>query len=94
MTTETTPSEPTGIKHTKFGSYDPNWKSPWEKNVDAKIEEMDLAGCVKRFFEILDIKETSDNGREFSPNYISSCRALDGAELSKLITKMKRLSNG
>ena len=91
-TTKNTPSDETGIKHTKFGPLDTNWKSPWEIEVDAKIAELGLAGCVKRFFELLDIEEESDRGRRFHPNYISSCRALDGAELGKLIEKMKRLT--
>lgn len=93
MTLENTPSVQIGIKHTKFGSYDPKWKSDWEIAVDTKIEDFDLVGCVKRFFELLDKVETSDEGREFRPNYISSCRCLDGAELGKLIEKMKRLTN-
>lgn len=80
------------IKQTRFGSYDTEWKSPWEIKVREEVEKYDLADCTREFFRILDIKEVSDEGREFSPNYISSCRALDGAKLGMLITKMKKLA--
>jgi hypothetical protein len=58
------------------------WKAPDE-----------LKDCVKLFFEILDIKETSDEGRVFKPNYISSCRVWDTHRMNRLILKMKELSN-
>ena len=47
---------------------------------------------VKRFFEILDIKEESDSGREFSPVYIVSLRVLLTQELGQLLNEMKVLS--
>lgn len=65
------------------------YMSPWEKTMHDRIDEMSLAEKVKRFFEILDVKEISDNDREFSPVYISCCRCLTGAELSYMFKKMK-----
>lgn len=58
-----------------------------------------LQDAVKRFFEILDIKEVSSNDIEFSPNKmniesrkIDSCRVYDSAELSSVLEQMKVLS--
>lgn len=54
--------------------------------------EEELAIRVRRFFEILDIKEESVAGNLFAPVYISSCRVLLTQELGKLLTEMKELS--
>lgn len=58
-----------------------------------------LQDAVKRFFEILDIKEVSDNDVEFHPNrmdlesgVINSCRVYNSAELSSVLDQMKVLS--
>jgi hypothetical protein len=51
-----------------------------------------LEDCVKLFIEILEIRETSDSGTEFSPNQISSCRVWDTHRMHKLIDKMKDLT--
>lgn len=58
-----------------------------------------LQDAVRRFFEILDIKEESSNGVEFHPNkmdfknrVISSCRVYNSAELGDLFKQMKVLS--
>ena len=51
----------------------------------------ELKQLVRDFFSILDIKEESDEGRLFRPNYISSCRAMDGAKLDTILTRMKEL---
>ena len=53
----------------------------------------ELRTLTKRFFEILDAKEESDSGKEFSPVFISCCRALLGEELKKILPRMKELSN-
>lgn len=52
-----------------------------------------LKALVKRFFQILDTKEESDSGREFSPVYISCCRVVLGQELNEILEKMKKLAN-
>lgn len=64
-------------------------------------EYTELAPAVKRFFEILDSREESDSGREFSPvkmDYkdlvISSVRVYKSAELESLLPQMKRLAGG
>jgi hypothetical protein len=58
-----------------------------------------LQDAVKRFFEILDIKEESSNGHKFHPNkmnfedrVIDSCRVYNSAELVDLFKQMKALS--
>lgn len=53
----------------------------------------ELKTLTKRFFQILDTKEESDSGREFSPVYIVSCRVLLGRELNEILSKMKELTN-
>jgi len=53
------------------------------------MENEELKQLVREFFRIMDIVEESDEGKVFRPNYISSCRALDGAKLSDVLTKMK-----
>lgn len=50
-----------------------------------------LSTLVRRLFNLLDIEEESDSGRTFRPNYISSCRVQDTAEMEVLIERMKAL---
>jgi len=60
-----------------------------------------LEDAVRRFFEILDIKEYSGmSDREFHPNKmdfengkVSSVRVYNAAELEHVFREMKRLSN-
>lgn len=59
-----------------------------------------LASAVKRFFEILDYKEVSNNDVEFNPvrmdtedRKIDSCRVMLTAELEDLLPQMKRMAN-
>lgn len=44
---------------------------------------------LKKLFYYLDITEESDSGRPFRPNVISSCRAMDGAELNEILNQLK-----
>jgi len=53
------------------------------------MSEQKLAQLVLDFFKILDTKEVTDDGREFSPNYISSCRVMDGEKLGRILEEMK-----
>jgi len=53
--------------------------------------ENDLKQLVRDFFDILDVKEESDEGRVFCPTYISSCRAVDGAKLNEILSRMKEI---
>lgn len=64
----------------------------WKK-LEHWDDETDLKKCVRRFFEILDTKETNDDGdRDFHPIYISSCRVTSTHELNHLLKKIKELA--
>jgi hypothetical protein len=65
-------------------------KERWEKWQPPEL----LPDCVKLLFEILDAVETSDEGRDFRPTHITSCRVWDTHRLNKLLPKMKELANG
>jgi len=55
--------------------------------------DSDLKRHVRRFFEILETRETNDDGdREFHPVVISSVRVMMTEELKHLLPEMKRLS--
>ena len=45
------------------------------------------------FIALIDIIEESDSGHEFRPNRISSCRAMDGDRIEKILQDAKRLIN-
>lgn len=53
----------------------------------------ELISVVREFISLLDKVEISDEEREFRPNYIGSCRVLDGQRLGKLLIQMKELTN-
>lgn len=44
---------------------------------------------LKRFFQILDITEESDNGNVFHPVHISCCRVMLGVELEAILKRLK-----
>jgi hypothetical protein len=52
-----------------------------------------LTNLWHQLFFLLDITEESDNGTEFRPNYISSCRAVDGERIQKILEEAKQLIN-
>lgn len=60
---------------------------PWEFP-----KHPDLTSAVKRFFEILDTTEISNNGVRFHPVQISSVRVFKTAELANLLPQMKRFA--
>lgn len=45
---------------------------------------------VHAFIDLLETKEVSDSGREFYPNYISSCRAHDASKMIQLVEEIKQ----
>lgn len=45
---------------------------------------------LKEMFEILDVVEVSDEGREFRPNKFVSCRAMDGERLGQILDELKK----
>jgi hypothetical protein len=52
-----------------------------------------LTSLWHQLFFLLDITEESDSGNEFRPNYISSCRAVDGDRIQKILEEAKQLIN-
>lgn len=50
----------------------------------------DLASAVRRFFEILETTEESNNGVRFHPVQISSVRIFKTAEIESLIPQIKK----
>jgi len=55
---------------------------------DAKLRK-----AVKEFIDLMGRVEESDSGKEFRPNQISSCRALEGERLQALMDEMGKLVN-
>lgn len=58
----------------------------WVKWKDVK----EVLENLKILFDTLDKEETTDEGRKFKPNYISSCRALDTAVLNTCLDNLKK----
>jgi len=52
-----------------------------------------LTNLWHQLFFLLDITEESDSGTEFRPNRISSCRAVDGDRIEKILTEAKQIIN-
>lgn len=50
-----------------------------------------LEQAVRDFFSYMEIVEVSDGGREFRPNTISSCRAMDMVAIDVALTQMRKL---
>lgn len=60
---------------------------------DPRPAPCSLGDVVQEFLSIMQIEEVSDNGRTFRPNGISTCRAMDGVKLAKLLREMERLTD-
>jgi len=73
-----------------FNKFSAGWQA-----CEAHNEELlRLKELVKTFFEdYLDYTEETDNGVEFHPIQISSCRALKSMELRELLKDMKEIVN-
>jgi hypothetical protein len=54
-------------------------------------EYNELYNACKILINNLEKREESDSGTEFSPNYISSCRALDGIEICNAMKVIKKV---
>lgn len=67
--------------------WNPNIGGDWVKYED--VEE--VLENLKVLFGTLDKEETTDEGRVFRPNFISSCRALDTAVLSTCLDNLKKV---
>lgn len=44
----------------------------------------------REFLKLLNQTEVSDSDRVFRPNYISSCRVLDGKRLGEILNELER----
>lgn len=68
-------------------------KEIWDKMVADAASPDDLAENVRRFFAILDVKESSDSSDTlFSPVQISSVRVMYTAKLNEILKAMKQQS--
>jgi hypothetical protein len=56
-------------------------------------QDVALTSLWHQLFFLLDITEESDSGNTFRPNYISSCRAVDGERIQKILEEAKQLIN-
>lgn len=63
----------------------------WNKMV-AEAAADNLEDNVRRFFAILDTVESTDEGRDFKPVFISSCRVQESAKLKEILNAMKQQS--
>lgn len=57
------------------------------------IENATDKQLMKRFVELLEREEESDEGRLFKPTQIVSCRAMDGHELNQIVHQFKLRGN-
>ena len=48
---------------------------------------------LREFFRLMDMVETTDSGRPFRPNFITSLRVLDGAKLGEILAQLKEYAN-
>lgn len=55
-----------------------------------QLEE--IKALIRQYFSILDIVEETDDGREFHPNRLGSCRAMDCDRMEKLLIKLKEFT--
>ena len=51
----------------------------------------EVEDLIREFIGLLDREEEKENGNKFKPNYISSCRALDGQRMEQIIRKLKEI---
>lgn len=47
---------------------------------------------VRELIRLLEIEEESDSGRAFRPNYVSSCRVMDGMKINQCLKALKELA--
>lgn len=48
-----------------------------------------MVGLVGEYLSLLDVVETTDDGREFRPNRLGSCRAMDGQRMNQILTELR-----
>ena len=54
-------------------------------------EQLDLA---RELVALLTMVETDDNGQEFRPTYIGSCRCLDLARIGEILKQFNEMEEG
>lgn len=59
----------------------------------AMLEAQELLQLVKEYLALLNIVETTDDGREFRPNQLGSCRAIDGARMNAILARLQDMVN-
>jgi hypothetical protein len=63
-----------------------------KQTLQSNTKEEKLNNLWKEFIDLLEITEESDSGGEFRPNYIGSCRALDGQRMNQIIKEARKLT--
>jgi hypothetical protein len=63
-----------------------------KQTLQSNTKEEKLNDLWKEFIDLLEITEESDCGGKFRPNYIGSCRALDGQRMNQIIKEAKKLT--
>ena len=57
--------------------------------MSGKPTEENAKDAVRLFFRLLEKREVSDGGHEFSPTYISSCRVLDSEKIRQIFILLR-----
>ncbi len=55
----------------------------------AVAEATELLQLVREYLKLLNVVEVSDEGREFRPNQLGSCRAIDGARMNAILHRLE-----
>ena len=63
---------------------------PTDATLQLHTKAEKLNNLWKEFIDLLEITEESDSGNKFRPNYIGSCRALDGQRMNQIIKEAKK----
>jgi hypothetical protein len=71
---------------------DPSIQAPFVpfETLQLRVKADKLHSLWKEFIDLLEITEESDSGNKFRPNYIGSCRALDGQRMNQIIKEAKK----
>jgi hypothetical protein len=50
-----------------------------------------LVKLVGEYLSLLEIVETTDDGREFRPNQLGSCRVMDGSRMNEILNELRQI---
>jgi hypothetical protein len=50
-----------------------------------------LVRLVGEYLSLLEIVETTDDGREFRPNQLGSCRVMDGYRMNEILNELRQI---